>query len=353
MNDAVALNLQTQTSRRKKRLIFLLAIPCLIILLSLTLYLHGGRYAETDNAYLKADKVAITSELSGRVTQVLVHENEQVKAGDTLVQIDPINYQLAIANAQAALDDVKTNLLALKAQYRSKLAEIAMVESQYEFHQREQKRQQNLEQKKYLSASQYDDAKQKTQIDLLNITTLKNELQQIKASLGGNIDLPIEQHPKYLVYQAELNQAKVNLAHTRIIAPFDGVVTQVTKLGQYMKAGSMAMVLVANKALWIEANFTEKELTHVQQGQPVEISVDLAPDYVWKGQVESLSPATGSEFSVIPAQNGTGNWVKVAQRLAVRIQIKQQPDAPILRAGLSAQVSIDTGYKRHFAGLSL
>ena len=353
MNNAVELNLQTKKSRRKQRIIFLLAIPCLIILISLALYLHGGRYAETDNAYLKADKVAITSELSGRIEQVLVHENEQVKAGDILVKIDPINYQLAIANAQAALDEVKTNLLSLKAQYRSKLAEIAMHKSQYEYHQREQKRQHDLEQKKYLSASQYDDAKQKTQIDLLNINTLENELLQIKASLGGNIDLPIEQHPKYLASQAQLNQAKVNLVHTNITAPFDGVVTQVTKPGQYMKPGSMAMVLVANNALWVEANFTEKELTHVLQGQPVEISVDLAPDYVWKGQVESLSPATGSEFSVIPAQNGTGNWVKVAQRLAVRIDIEQQPDAPILRAGLSAQVSIDTGYKRHFAGLSL
>ena len=353
MNDAVELNLQTKHSRRKKRIVFLFAIPCLIILVSLLLYLRGGRYAETDNAYLKADKVAITSELSGRVEQVLVHENEQVKAGDILFEIDPINYQLAIANAQAALDEVKTDLLSLKAQYRSKLAEIAMAKSQYEFHQREQKRQHNLEKKKYLSASQYDDAKQKTQLDLLNINTLENQLQQIKASLGGNINAPIEQHPKYLAYQAQLNQAKVNLTHTKIIAPFDGVVTQVAKAGQYMKPGSMAMVLIANQSLWVEANFTEKELTHVKQGQPVELSIDLAPDYVWKGKVESLSPATGSEFSVIPAQNGTGNWVKVAQRLAVRIQIEDQPDAPILRAGLSAQVSIDTGYKRHLAGLSL
>lgn len=181
---------------------------------------------------------------------------------------------------------------------------------------------------------------------------LEEGLKKIEASLSGDVNLPVEQQPAYQEAAAELAKARLDLARTTIYAPANGIVSQLPKPGQYNLVGMTAMMLVETDTPWVEANFTETELTHVQPGQKVDISVDTYPDAHWTGVVESLSPATGSEFSVIPAQNATGNWVKIAQRVAVRIKLDSGADLPTLRAGLSATAEIDTGHQRTLPGLS-
>ncbi|PWI33402.1 hemolysin D [Vibrio albus] len=338
-----------KSNRKAKRMVLLFVVPLLIVLGSVVVYLKGGRYVETDNAYVKADKTSVTSVVSGRIADVLVEENQNVQEGQLLFVIDPKDFEIAVELAKANLNDVKTSLTTLKAEYQSKLANIKVAQSQYEYLKKEQTRKYNLLKKDYISQSEFDAAKQETQTQKLQIAALNQELKQIAESLGGNVSAPIDIHPKYQSALASLNKAENDLKHTRVYAPDNGVVTKVVENGQYIAPGSLAMMLISDANVWIEANFTETEISHMQVGQQVEVKVDYADDYIWQGKVESMSPATGSEFSVIPAQNATGNWVKIAQRLPVRIRINGEADAPKLRAGLSAVVTVDTQYKRHLS----
>lgn len=182
--------------------------------------------------------------------------------------------------------------------------------------------------------------------------TLEQDLKRIAETLGGRVDTPVESHPAYRAALAELEQAKLDLARTEVRASLPGTVSKPPKPGQYVSVGSTAMALVVTGNLWVEANFTETDLTYAHPGQPVVVHVDTYPDAVWKGAVDSLSPATGAEFSVIPAQNATGNWVKIAQRVPVRIKLDQVSGNPPLRAGLSAIVEIDTAHRRRILGYS-
>ena len=335
--------------KKTKRIIFLFVIPLLLIIVSGFIYLHGGRYVETDNAYVKANKTPISSEVSGRVIAVPVIENQHVNAGDLLVNIDPKPYQYAVDRAKANLADIRTDLETTKAEYQSKLANIDVAKSQLNYARKEEKRQYDLRKKNYASVAEYDSAHQKTLLFELQINLLNKQLDQVAESLGGDPQAPVELHPKYHLAQAELEQAQNDLNNVNIYAPAAGIVSKVLEKGQYISPNTTTMLLIADDNLWIEANFTEKEMSNVQVGQKVEIEVDYASDYQWTGHVKSISPATGSEYSVIPAQNATGNWVKVTQRLPVRIHIDAQKDAPKLRAGMSAIVTVDTEHVRHLS----
>ena len=339
--------------RRLKRLILLVVVPLIAALAVGIVYLKGGRYVETDNAYIKADKVPVSAEVSGTVTEVLVDENQSVNAGQPLFRLDPAPFQVAVAKAEAKLAQVRTDLAALKASYREKQAEIALARTKYAFSQKDQRRQADLVAKNFISASKFDDAKQSTDLAEQQISALDQGLKRIAETLGGSVDSPVERHPSYRVALAELEQAKLDLARAEVRAPLPGTVSKPPKPGQYVAAGSIALALVVSGNLWVEANFTETDLTYVHPGQPVTIRVDTYPDAAWKGVVESLSPATGAEFSVIPAQNATGNWVKIAQRVPVRVKIETAPTMPQLRAGLSTIVEIDTGHRRRVLGFSL
>lgn len=339
--------------RRLKRLILLVVVPLIAALVVGVVYLKGGRYVETDNAYIKADKVPVSAAVFGTVTEVLVDENQSVNAGQPLFRLDPAPFQVAVAKAEAELAQVRTDLAALKASYREKQAEIALARTKYAFSQKDQRRQADLVAKNFISASKFDDAKQSTDLAEQQISALDQDLKRIAETLGGSVDSPVERHPSYRVALAELEQAKLDLARAEVRAPLPGIVSKPPKLGQYVAAGSIALALVVSGNLWVEANFTETDLTYAHPGQPVTIRVDTYPDAAWKGVVESLSPATGAEFSVIPAQNATGNWVKIAQRVPVRIKIETAPTMPQLRAGLSTTVEIDTGHRRRVLGFSL
>ncbi|MBV7597417.1 HlyD family secretion protein [Aeromonas sp. sia0103] len=338
--------------RRRTRLLLLVVVPALALLGVGAVYLQGGRYIETDNAYVKADKVPISTEVLGRVAKVFVDENQQVKAGQPIFELDPESFQVAVTKAEAELAKARTDLVALQTSYRGQQAEIAVARTRNAYALKEERRQADLVAKHFTSTANYDDARQLTIQTAQQQVALEEGLKKIEASLSGDVNLPVEQQPAYREAAAVLAKAKLDLARTTIYAPANGIASQLPKPGQYMLVGMTAMMLVETDSPWVEANFTETELTHVQPGQRVDISVDTYPDAHWTGVVESLSPATGSEFSVIPAQNATGNWVKIAQRVAVRIRLQEGADQPLLRAGLSAIAEIDTGHKRSLLGWS-
>ncbi|MGS3182684.1 efflux RND transporter periplasmic adaptor subunit [Aeromonas taiwanensis] len=339
-------------NRRRTRLLLLVVVPALVLLGAGAIYLQGGRYVETDNAYVKADKVPISTEVLGRVAKVFVDENQQVKAGQPLFELDPESFRVAVTKAEAELAKVRTDLVALQTSYRGQQAEIAVARTRHAYAVKEEHRQADLVARHFTSTANYDDARQLTIQTAQQQVALEEGLKKIEASLSGDVNLPVEQQPAYREAAAGLAKARLDLARTTVYAPANGVASQLPKPGQYMIAGMTAMMLVETDTPWVEANFTETELTHVQPGQRVDISVDTYPDAHWTGVVESLSPATGSEFSVIPAQNATGNWVKIAQRVAVRIKLDTGADLPTLRAGLSAIAEIDTGHQRSLPGWS-
>ena len=339
--------------RRLKRLVLLVVVPLVVALVIAVAYLRGGRFVETDNAYVKADLVPVSAEVAGPIKEVLVQENQPVTAGQLLFRVDPAPFQVAVAKAAANLAQVRIDLAATKAAFREKQAEIVVAQTRYAFARKDQQRLADLVARKFVSASRFDDAKQTTELAEQQIVALHQDLKRIAETLGGSADAPIERHPAYLRALAELDQAKLDLARAEVRAPLPGVVSKPPKPGQFAAVGAMTMALVVSNDTWVEANFTETDLTYVHPGQPVTVHIDTYPNITWKGTVDSLSPATGAEFSIIPAQNATGNWVKIAQRVPVRIKLDAAPDQPALRAGLSAVVEIDTGHRRRLFGYAL
>lgn len=340
-------------TRGFKRLLLLVVIPLIAAMGVGVAYLKGGRFVQTDNAYVKAEKVAISAEVAGRVHEVLVQENQTVKAGQALFRLDPEPFHVAIARAEARLAQVRTDFAALKASYRAKQAEITLATTRHTFAKRDQQRQADLVAKNFISAARFEESQQTADLAVQQITALEQDLHRIAETLGGSVDTPVESHPTYRTAVAELNKVKLDLAHTEVRASLAGNVNKPPRLGQFITAGSVAMALVVSGDLWIEANYTETDLTYVQPGQPAVVRIDTYPGVTWHGTVDSLSPATSAEFAVIPAQNATGNWVKITQRVPVRIRLDAEPNTPPLRAGLSAVVEIDTGHRRRLFGFAL
>jgi membrane fusion protein (multidrug efflux system) len=330
------------SNKPDKRRILLLIGPVLTVAVAGYFYLTSGRYVNTENAFLKSDKVIISPEVTGAVSEQLVSENQQVKKGDLLFRINADNYTTALQRAQANLEKTRSDILALQASYKTKQAERVLSRNNLAFAEKEYRRQLDLSTKGFASQIQLDDRKHLLDVSRQQALILEQDMARVLASLNGNADAPIEQHPSYLAAKADLAQAQINLDRTAVRAPFDGIATNVPKLGQHLNAGGPAMSIVANQDIWIEANFNETDMTRVLAGQTVNIRIDTYPENRWQGKVDSLSPATGAEFSILPPQNASGNWVKVIQRIPVRIHIEQKPGDPVLRAGMSARVEIDT-----------
>jgi membrane fusion protein (multidrug efflux system) len=274
-----------------------------------------------------------------------------VQAGQVLFVLDQAPFRIAVSKAEAKLSQVRNDLAALKAGYREKQAEMTLARTNFEYALKDQQRQTDLASKNFISVSKLDDVRHNTEVNAQQTALLEQDMKRIAESLGGNPDTPLEQQSSYREAQAELDQARLDLSNAEVRASMSGRVSKPPKVGQFITLGSTAMVLVADE-VWIEANFNEADLTYVHPGQPVKISIDTYPDSKLHGVVESLSPATGAEFSLIPAQNATGNWVKIAQRIPVRIHLDATA-LPDLRAGLSSWVEIDTGHKRRFLGIAL
>lgn len=322
-------------------------------------WLRGGRYASTDDAYVQAAKLVVTTDVSGIVTSVNVHEGQAVTEGELLFQLDLLPFQIALDSANANLRQTALTIDAMKADYQVMLSNVAAQQAQVTLDQVTFDRYAALVSNNNISRALYDQAQFTLQLDKSKIASLQQQAQSQLAKLGGNPDIPVTEHPLYRQAKAQLDEAQRQLDHTSVRAPFSGIVTQVDALqpGTYLVSqtaaltGSGAVALVSSDRMWVTAQMKETDLTYVRPGNHVDLSVDTYPGQVWSGTVESISPASGSEFSVLPAQNTSGNWVKVVQRIPVRIAIDRNPGTPILRSGMSVYVSIDTGHRRSLSDI--
>jgi len=339
--------------RRRWRRLLLALGPVVVIAISGYLYLNGGRYQGTDNAYVKAHMTSIAPEVSGRVVSVPVHENQPVKQGDVLLQIDPEPLKITLAGAQAELAGARNDIDALKAAYRQRQTDLQMANDNIGLAQREYGRRQKLFAAKTISESDFDEARNSYSVAQAQAAGVKQDINRILSDLNGNPDIAPEDHPKVQAAQAKVAQAELDLRRATLYAPTDGVVSQIDNIrpGTYLTAGRPAFSLVGDQNVWIDANLKETDLTFVRPGQTATVTVDTYPGVDFKAEVESVGAATGSEFSALPAQNATGNWVKVVQRIPVRLKIAQTADQPPLRAGMSVEVEIDTGHTRSLPSL--
>jgi membrane fusion protein, multidrug efflux system len=326
------------------RILLMASIPVVLIAIAAYLYLTAGRSASTDDAYVQADKIEISSSVSAHVVAIEVKDNQSVKTGQVLIKLDDSSYKIALAKAQANLAATKLQIDGLRATYKQRQSDVKAAQDTVDYMQREADRQAQLLATHITSQQKYDEARHNLDAAKQQLSSALQQLNNILASLGGNADIPTEQHPLVLQAQAQVDQAQLDLSNTVIAAPADGYVTEVSHLpvGQYLTASMPAFDLVTTDHSWIEANFKETDLTRMRPGQNATIDIDTYPDRTFHGHVQSISAGTGSEFSVLPPQNSTGNWVKIVQRVPVKLVIDDvDPDRP-LRAGMSANVTVDT-----------
>src|SRR3990167_6244132 len=298
-------------------------------------WLTSCRYVGTDNAYIKAEKILLAPDVSGNVVAVLVTDNQPVRKGDELFRIDPAPYRIAADRAQADLSTSVLRINELKALYAQKQTDL------------ERARGEALIAKGSVSESQRDDAELRYNRSRKDVLKLQHEVTEILASLANKPDIAVAEHPLFIAAQTTVAKASLDLARTSVRAPADGIVGSAPSVGEYARAGLPLVNFIGTGQVWIEANFKETDLTDIRPGQIVSIHVDSYPGQTWTGKVESISPASGSEFSILPAQNSTGNWVKVVQRIAARISVEDGPPELTLRAGMSTEVEIDTGRYQH------
>ncbi len=322
----------------------MISVPLALVAIAAYLYLTAGRYASTDDAYVKADKIAISADVGARVVEVDVKDNQEVKAGQILFRLDDSAYRIALERAKAQLASAQLQVEGMRATYRQRQADLKAAEDTLAYMQREADRQQQLLATHVTTQQKSDEARHNLDNARQQVASNQQQIANILAALGGNPDIPTDQHPLVMQAQAQVDQAALDLADTVVRAPANGYVTLVDKLpvGQYLTAAMPAFQLVSTDRVWIEANFKETDLTRMRPGQSATVSIDTYPDKTFDARVDSISAGTGSEFSVLPPQNATGNWVKIVQRVPVRLVIENpDPDHP-LRAGMSAVVEVDT-----------
>ena len=332
--------------------------PLLFALLPLALaggayeYVTGGQIMSTDNAYVQAQSVGVSTDVSGLVASIAVHDNQHVKRGDVLFTLRDTAFRIALAGAQAQLGTVRNQVLTQQAAYKQALAQIEQARADLPYYETAFKRQQDLASSVVASRATYDQAQHDLTAVREKVVVSQAQAQAMLAQLGYDADQPVENNPFYKQAEAAVDSAQRDLNDTVVRAPFDGVVTNVDALqvGSYLRASQPGFSLVSDSNLWVEASPKETELTYVEPGQHATVTVDTYPGQVWTGTVESISPASGSSFSLLPAQNTTGNWVKVVQRIPMRVRLDNPAGKPPLRVGMSVVVEIDTGHERGLPG---
>lgn len=338
-------------SRRQLRGILMLLAPAVLIIGGAYFYLTGGRYESTENASLQTGLVAISPSVSGKVVAIEVRENQKVSKGDVLFRIGSGSYKAAVAEAEAELADARTNVRSTRADYQESVADVRAARARYEYARKEAARQKELVEEGISSRAQYDAAATQMRTARDAIASAQARAESQRASLSGNIRGAVDTHPEVRKAASKLESAQIDLNDTVVRAPQDGIVTRVNQLqvGNYVQPGRPVFMMAGTK-FWVQANFKESQLRYMRAGQPAKIEVDAFPDHELRGHVESFSPGTGNSFSILPAENATGNWVKVVQRLPVQIALDEIPEGLPLSAGLSVEVEVDTGHKRHLFG---
>jgi membrane fusion protein (multidrug efflux system) len=333
--------------RQRLRLPLMLGGPILVLLAALWWYLTTGRYVSTDDAYIQAARTSISTDVPGRVVAIEVHDNQRVTAGQVLFRLDPSTFRIAIEDAKAQLASARLQVEALKATYRQKTADEKGAEDTLSYQQREYERQKRLLGSGVASQAQFDQVANALEVARQKVASTQHDIGNTLAQLGGNADIAIDQHPMVQRMQAMLDRAQLDLSYTVIHAPESGIVTKVEQLqvGDYVTASTPVFSLMSDR-VWVEANFKETELTHMRVGQEATVEVDTYPDTAFTAKIVSLSPGTGLTFSLLPPENATGNWVKVVQRLPVRLALENIDQDTPLHAGLSVTVEVDTKYRR-------
>jgi membrane fusion protein (multidrug efflux system) len=312
-------------------------------------YITGGQVMSTDDAYVEADKVGISTDVPGIVKDVDVIDNQHVEVGQVLYRLDPLQFQIALDNAKSNLAQTALAIDAMKQDYKRMLSDAAAEQGQVALDQVTFDRNAALLPSGSTSKAIYDQARYTLETDKNKLESLRQQAAVQLARLAGNPDIPVTEHPQYLQAKAQVDEAQRELDHTLVKAPFAGIVTNVPSIapGKYLAASVTAFYLVATDHAWVEANPKETQMTYVRPGQPVAVSIDTYPDIQWHGTVESISPAGAQEFQLLPAQNTSGNWVKVVQRIPLRVRIDtRDAGMPPLRASMSVEVNVDTGHTR-------
>lgn len=337
--------------RRWTRMLLWIGGPLVVVVVGVALYVTSGRYASTDNAYVQADHVTIAPQIGGRVVEVDARENQAVQKGDVLFRIDAEPLEIAVARMQAQVESVKSLLDAARSGYHAAAADLRSSAADLKYKEQQFARMKELRGRGLIAQAALDDAANNLAAAHAKQDSNGAAVSKAQNMLGGLPQTPDEQLAGYKLAQAQLAQAKLDLDHATVRAPIDGIVGKTTlQPGDFLGMGQAAMPLIAN-TLWVDANFKETDLTHVAVGQPATIEVDTFPGKKWQARVASISPASGAEFSILPAQNATGNWVKIVQRIPVRLAIEEpNHDGMILRAGMSTNVDIDTGQQNSVLG---
>lgn len=318
-----------------------------------TFWMMGGRVVSIDDAYVRAAKESLSTDVSGIVLQVPVHEGERVRKGQVLLRIDPRQFQIALQGATANMNGLVSTLNAEKLEYHRLVRDADAKQQQVAADQANYDRMANLVRSGGVTRADYDNARYQLAADQQALAAARVAAEVQLAKLGGDPDVDVHTMADYLQAKARVEEAQRELDHTVIYAPFDGIVTQVDTVqpGMYLAAATAAFGIVSTEDVWVEANPKETELTWVKPGDPVTVTVDTYPGRTWKAHVASIAPNSGSEFSILPAQNTSGNWVKVVQRIPVRIVVDRKDGDPELRAGMSVEADIDTGHHRTLSEL--
>jgi membrane fusion protein (multidrug efflux system) len=340
--------------RRHRRVLLLVVLPLAVLTAGAVFYLNGGRYVTTDDAYVGAQKVLITPDISGKIEKVVVKEGQHVNQGDELFEIDPVPFRLAESQAKATLEQARTTYDNLRANLKIYGQMGDLMQQSIDLKQRDVERKSTLAKSSFGSQLDLDNASNSLVTVRAEYAFVQQQLSNAKTQLLGNADLPLEQFPPYYQAKAALAQAERNLDHTTMRAPMSGIATQVDQiqLGRFVVAGTPVFSVIDTAKPWVDANLKESDFTYVAVGQQVDVEVDAFPNHAFKGTIGSLSPGTGAQFAILPPQNATGNFVKVVQRVPVRIYFDDSDKyVQKLKAGMSAYTTIDTGHRRSVAAL--
>ena len=356
-SDAAELTRDAPDKPDRPNLMARLKLPLMIGGVALVLagagyfWLTSGRHESTDDAYIEAAGVDISSNIAGRVVEIDVKENQRVRAGQILFRLDPAPHDLAVRQDAAKVDEARQEIDTAQAAYRQRQVDVKNALDAAAYAERERGREQQLLGAGAVSKSDFDQADRAANNARLQVQDAQQQLAAALAALGGRPDLPTDKHSEVEDSLAQLGKAQLEKSWTVIVAPQDGRVTKVEQLqvGDYINASAPVFHLITGEP-WISAKFKENQLTHMRVGQPVQVSVDAYRDHACEGRIQSIAPASDQTFSALPPQNDTGNWVKVVQRLPVRITFACRPEFDPA-AGLSAIVNVDTGWSRRlFAG---
>jgi len=339
---------RARPARKRLRMVLLVALPALAALIGAGFYFLGGRYISTDNAYVGAEKVLITPDISGKITHVAIVEGQHVTPGEELFTLDRVPYQLALNQAKAKLDTARSNYDKLKTTLSSLVTLVELANKNVELKRHDVERKEKLVSTQAGSLADLDTARVALVTAQLQAQFATQQRDTSLAQLLGNANLPLADFPEYAQAKAALEDAQRNFDHTIVRAPISGTATQVDniQLGRFVAAGTPILSVIDDQAPWVDANPKETDITYLRIGQAATLAVDSFPDHVFKGHVIAVSPGTGAQFAILPPQNATGNWVKVVQRVPVRIAFDKDEDTHLMRSGMSVVVDIDTKHSR-------